>query len=420
MQYYFRQIDLATLEDTGLSGFAKREVQSKTYGKNELKVSLLWFKNNTQEFIFITIDTLYIPKEVSSPIYTFFSQNFALKEEQIIFNASHTHSAPAIEKLFDKKAINNSKYISYIIETILNLCNAKELVFQEGEFFYSYDTLPRNMIISRRRIGRDIRSFFLKKKMLMLPHTSKKIDESLTLFGIKDKREAIKVLVYSFSCHPVFNKNMETSSDFIGKISSSLKDDLGIKTMFLQGFLGDIRPAFTTKKINEVQGIQKLKLLFNQEVFKSYDISHFNLFTQTISQKILKKTFLYNSTRYENDKIKYIKKEYIIYSQSAKSQKQFFVKYAMINQILFISIPAEVTSSYALNIREAFPQQILLLLGLADGIIGYLPFYDEVEEGGYEVNSALNYGWDTIMDKTSLKDFYTKIIVDIEQFIGAK
>ena len=418
MEYYFQEEILPTVKNPKLSGSAKREENAKYCGEEALKVSCLWLKSQEKEVLFISVDTLYIPKSVSLPLYAFFAKEYGLSSAQITFSATHTHSAPAIEKVFDKEAIHHEAYILEIIQIVCNICAKDKRNFTQGKVTFIQDSLPNNTIISRRKVGRDIRHFFLKKKMLMLPNPQQEIDRSVSILSLQNAKGELEVIVYNFACHPVFNKNSQTSSDFVGKISGILKDRLGVKSMFLQAFQGDIRPDFSTNKLLEAQGINKIKLFFNQAVFKTYTYEYFNIFSSKIAQKIIKS--LDNKNAKEKIPLDYLEKEYTLCSRSQKVQHDFYIKYILLDTVLLISIPAEVTSAYALELKKAFPLQEIMFLGLADGIIGYLPFYKEIEEGGYEVNSATNYIWDSPLDTQSLNTFYSTMLKDIQVFLGSR
>ena len=414
MKYFFKQIALKP-KAQNLSGFAKREVSSQTLGIESLHLSILWLKYEDDNIVFIALDSLYIPTAMALPTYKLLEKLFNLKPHQVIFNASHTHSAPAIEEIFDK--VVDVAYIEYLNKSIESIFS-KKLHFEEGFLDIQSLKLEKNLFISRRQKGRDIRRFFLKEKMLLLPNIEKEIDRNLKLFILFDRQRDIKLIVYSFACHPVFNKNEDISSDFIGQISQYLEDSLGVKSIFLQGFLGDIRPAYITSDKSKVNSINKLKLLFNKSVFRPYDKSYFDFFTQSIAQEIIKYTkqkFL--EYKQEEKSFKSISHFYDLTSSTGLSMRRFEIKYLVLEKYLFISIPAEVTSAYALHISKTFPHINFIFLGLSDTIIGYLPFYEEASEGGYEVHSAPNYAWDSALSQISLKNFYQQMLEDIASLI---
>ena len=123
MQFFYKRLRLDYIPiELNLSGFTSR-TDNKRLGLSDLSVSVIWLKNASpnSNLIFISIDTLYIPLEISNPIYMYLMENYHVTKDQIVFNATHTHSAPALEKRFRfNKKIDNS-YIAFIINEILGI-----------------------------------------------------------------------------------------------------------------------------------------------------------------------------------------------------------------------------------------------------------------------------------------------------------
>lgn len=418
LQYFFKKIPLTLpTSNIHLSGFYRERKTIEHLGLDELYIRILWIKQSSSSVVLISIDTLYISEEISKPIYQHMKEHYQISEDQIIFNATHTHSAPGIEKIFDKQNVD-IQYMNYICQTILTVFKEETLNFIEGHISFHSKKISNDLLVSRRKVGRDIKSFFTKKKMLMLPNHNNIIDNELRLFYIFDTNDNLKMTIYNFSCHPVFNTSNNISSDYIGKISQNIKEDLQAESIFLQGFLGDIRPNFTTKKLSDLNIINKFKLLFNKEVFRKFNKDDFNYFTSSLSQDIITACDSIKQNKFDvGNQLKTFKTNYTLESNSANTKKQFDIKFVLINNNIVISIPAEVTSRYKIELSKQFHQFNIIPLGLADGIIGYLPFHDEASAGGYEVESAVNYGWDTFISQRSLENFYIALVTDISSFI---
>ena len=403
--------------DFELSGFSTRSM-APLLGENKLKIDVLWIKKNDSNIIFISIDTLYIPKKIAEPIYIFLKNTFNIDEKDVIFNATHTHSSPAIEENFYNSIINND-LILYFIKIIKEIFNTSIACFQYGHIAYKTITLKEKIWVSRRKIGRDVKKFLLKKTIIMRPNHDLKVDNKIRLMLIYDQEIRLNKILYNFSCHPVFNTNKMISSDFKGEIGRLIKEKLGIESFFLQGFSGDIRPNFTASKYSGLNFKNRIKVLFNGEIFKEFDKSDFNHFCGVITEEIINSIDAENV--FEEHEFSSIKKTYKINSVSGKNEKQFVIKLATQGNNFFLSIPAEVNSKYILELSRRFVHLNIFPLGLADNIISYLPYYSEIDDGGYEVTSATNYnGWDEHICKKSLKKFYMELESDIASIINER
>jgi neutral ceramidase len=416
MQYYFKSIPIdGCPEALNLSGFGRRSMK-KRLGLGSLTVSVLWLKfdEDSDDQVYISVDTLYIPLKISTPIYKYLRKKYQFSPCQIIFNASHTHSAPALEELFAPNEYVDSKYVEYVLERLLSIFQeVKKNSFLNGIISFKQIDVPSCLTISRRKIGFDVRSFYLKKKMIMLPNSKNKIDDKIRLFIIYDHLKKIDIVLYNLSCHPVFDDGYQVSSDFIGVINNYLFKEKNIKGMFLQGFLGDIRPNFTTRNLLKVSLVNKTKIIMNGDVFKPFAKSDINVFCSKISKGIIGSCYEKSDLVTDNLSSNTFQKEYSLASDTGMIVKKLIVKILVVNNLVVISIPAEVTSRYYVELSILFPKCIIMPLSNADGVLGYLPFYKEVLEGGYEIESSLNYGWDSKISYDSLRSFFKALILDL-------
>ena len=188
-------------------------------------------------------------------------------------------------------------------------------------------------------------------------------------------------------------------------------------SLFTQGFSGDVRPYSVSKNIFKNGLIGFLKILFNGPIFIHSSNNYFKKFCFVISQQIIIALNSKKSTNvlFKNASFHLFKYELI--SSTRYVRKEIIVKYHILGNLLFISISAEVSSKYYLAIKNEFPNIEIIPMGLSDNLIGYLPYPSEVDEGGYEVTSAVNYGWDSIISKNSIELFFTNLIRDIKTSI---
>lgn len=417
MKYYSlsKELDFKKFNSLVLSGFSYR-TETERLGLNQLMINVCWFKlTDNEHFLIISMDLLYIPKRIAFQIYDFLFKKFNLSKNKIFFNASHTHSAPGVEEKFDKNI--NNEIVEYIVNEIKTLfCNVQFI-----ECDIQLITLQTSQLhwISRRKIGRNIRKLFVTKETIMLPNANKAIDDKIRLILIYDTANIIKEMIINFSCHPVFNVNNEISSDFIGVITNNIEKELNIKCTYLQGFSGDIRPNITVKSYKNLTLIDKLKLFFNKEIFKKSDRSNFIKFCDSVTKDILNFKNI-NRVNSEDKVLELNSFDFELFSQTGNTSKTMTTKIIRFNNFLFVSIPAEVNSRYYVELSNRYPSFSVFPLGLAEDIIGYLPYYTECDEFGYEVNSSINYNWDSIIDKNSLKKYFDTLVNCLDQTITSK
>ncbi|MFC1770982.1 hypothetical protein ACFLZV_03750 [Candidatus Margulisiibacteriota bacterium] len=399
-----------------LAGFGKRKNTEITFGPKELYLKILWVKSNSN-LIVISIDALYFPRTIAQNVIRYLANTYQIAKKNIVFNATHTHSAPSTDlNVFGQI---NKEYLDEInIKTIqgLDFCWHN---FKKGHLEFDELSLPNKLFVKRRKLGRDIRKLFLQKKILMLPNHNRETDNNIRSIKIYDNEKKLCLIVYNFSCHPVFDFALSISSDCIGTISNAIEDQLQVQSIFLQGFAGDIRPNYTATSVKITNIKDYLKLIFNKEIFIDYDDSFYNYFCNNISTCLIQNA----SEKNKNPQIPAINIKLKSFTANFSSitgeiQKNIEINLILIKNNLFISLPAEVNSYYYDLLKNKFPDLRIYPLGYAPGMIGYLPGAEEVDEGGYEIYSYTNYGWDSNISKKSIEYFSVKLISEIKQLIS--
>lgn len=87
----------SSYDKKSLSGFSVRSNKSTHLGDENLYISVTWLKDtSSKNIIVISMDTLYIDETLASEVCAYLKNNYKIDRSQVIFNASHTHSAPSI------------------------------------------------------------------------------------------------------------------------------------------------------------------------------------------------------------------------------------------------------------------------------------------------------------------------------------
>lgn len=408
--YFKKQINPES-EPYHLVGFGKtREPREEFFGQPELWLKICWLTGDqATQLVFITLDTLYFSKNFTTELYDTFFIKYGLKQEQIIFNASHTHSAPNISvPSWDEINIRYSQQVKERIYEGMDHCSK---TLEEGAISCQEIQLSDPLFINRRKKVFSLSSP-LKWKVKRLPNTKAEVDNAIRTFTLYNQSGKPEVVIYNVACHPVFNRNLNYSSDFVGVVSDKIEEHVPM-AMFLQGFSGDIRANYygnlDSKSIQTLFGkghhpryslVSVLRLLLNGKIFIPYTQKFFHWFANEISSTIIadyqsgeKTTRLRLSSHSFTFSLK---------SESGNTQREFMTAICKLNECAIIAIPAEVNSGYYLALKKQLGQTILFNVGCSYDMIGYLPMDTEVKDGGYEVESYANYGWDSRISEQSL------------------
>jgi hypothetical protein len=391
-----------------LAGFNKRNGSREPFGIKESKINIVWLKGEN-DIVFVSFDTLYFPEFLAQSIYSFFEEKFGISASCIHLIATHTHSAPSIES--NNFGLICNDYKDYLLNKVrCELLNIESYSFDCSLTYNIIDEVGGNYIGRRKEL-----SLPFYKKIFMSPNKKQNIDNKIRVINIYDHNNKLKGLIYNFSCHPVFAKNLVLSSDFPGMINHYIKSELCQFGVFLQGWCGDIRPNKCNKVYNPFKIKDFLKTLFMGEVFSTLTPEHLKSFSKSLYRRI--KPISVNNT---NKIGEFIHHSFTMNLDSDNGNtKSFNVKLSLLNRLLLINIPAEVLCSYYNLLSNTFVDVDIMPLGYSENMVGYLPSSEESQKGGYEVCSAVNYGWDSNISTTSIRYFEKKLITEIDKLLKA-
>ncbi len=418
VEYSYYKESITPANSLNLVGLPRRTNHKVTLGPNELFVKILWLRANTN-LIFISMDSLYFSRYIADNITKYAINKYSVDQECLIFNASHSHSAPCQDIEFFGHI--DESHLADIEDKILKGLDICYNNMKIGFIEFNHIECGENLFISRRKMGRDIKTLFIKKRIIRLPNKEKIVDNKIHIIRLYDDNGSLSVIVYNLSCHPVFNINGKISSDFVGYISNKLENRFCKQAIFLQGFSGDVRPNYTETRILKASCMDAIKLIFNEEVFIEYSEKHFHHFCNTVIECITK-ILMVNKSRINDDclqcKIHTRMYTETLESRTGKTKNKLIIKIIRILNNIFISIPAEVLSNYIVILTRQFPCINLFPLGYANGMIGYLPSAEEISEGGYEVATSYKYyGWDNRISEHSIRRFTDRMIVEISALL---
>jgi neutral ceramidase len=408
VKYSVVKINITPKSKYPLAGFGIRSNTNVKFGAEELNLSIVRLNCQMNDTVWVSMDTLYFPNELFKFISEVLFRMFSITQEKIIFNATHTHAAPNLfGELF---GTFNTEYLDFIKVNFLNNANVLSEL-RECKVSFWESQLPSGLVINRRKRLKGFFSYILRRNIVMQPNYA--VEKKFPLYGIDILGDDEKrILIYSFSCHPTFVNNMGISADFPGYVSRLLERDKYTSAVFMQGFCGDLRPEVISNFSSYFSFRKVVKKIIFQKTFRTAAPVDLARFSNVIADKILEpmngkpgELIESISTHYKHFSLKAISSDYF---------KDFRVGFCLINErIVVLSIPAEVLYGFFEFLTGSLPGVKIIPLGFAAGMIGYLPQESDIELGGYEVESAGNYGWPSTICPKSIACFKESLLSEI-------
>ena len=247
-----------------LSGYASRNKPS------EGKLHDIWAKalavedGQGQRFVLLSAEILGFSRAVAEAIAARAQQQYGLQREQLMLNATHTHSAPVIREnligAYDLDAEQSArineyaqqlqdKLIAVIGEALRDLSPAKiSCTHGTGSFAKN----RRQPSPSGMRIG---------------VNDSGPVDHDVPVLIIEATDGKLRGLVFGYACHntTLTDKHYEISGDYAGFAQAALESaHPGVTAMFVMGCGADINPFPRTTIENAQQNGASLAQVVEQ------------------------------------------------------------------------------------------------------------------------------------------------------------
>jgi len=239
MKYCFKKICINPIEPAYCVGFVVEKNKS-TKSIIDLYARVLRLKDNNEEIIICSIDSLYISYDVYQELNELVKQIYP--DALLLTCCTHTHYAPCLANQFPLLELDKVYFAQFKNEFIELI---KDMPLSEINGKVDYNWIPFNKVGSTR--------------------ISKKEDDEVYAgaLSIYNDKQRIGNIVF-YNCHPTEDVKDPSyfSSAYIGSCIKNLEEDHPDEFfMFLQGSDGDVSSRFTRKERSFNQSIEFGRLL---------------------------------------------------------------------------------------------------------------------------------------------------------------
>jgi hypothetical protein len=362
---------------------------------SELNVNTIILGLKKSLLIIVSLDLIWIDRIFSNKVQEWINLNYRGYNANLLLSATHSHSTPQISK----KILNSARPDNFYLEYLFNkVCKSIEKALDNLENCYAKFSVTnpkltvnrRKKILSPKFLKRGIFRSFIANR----PNYKVSCDDSLYSVWFYNQNDKETAVLLNFACHPSLCRDNAVSADFPGKVSDYLREKLSedLVVCFLQGFSGNVKANITTLSYLRFNGMANFlySLLFDRVHFdKNITTKQLNNFSLSIAKYALKR----NNEKQISPKLFFSSEKIQLPLQD--NNDNFIgieIFYFSIGENLGgIAIGGEVFNEYSSWVRSLsfLDSTELLTLGYCNDMVGYIPTYEAINEGGYEVDRAL-------------------------------
>lgn len=380
-----------------LSGFAARQ-QPATGIHDDICVRSIVLDDGNRRVAISSIEALGFDLEHIQRLRAGLAEE-AYKAEELVFCCSHTHGAPAVQRLRlcgtpSQEFVNS--LISSLIECVLEAGKAT----QECEVFIGS---------AKCELGWNRRGHH-PDNLQPGETASTETDHELVTLQFRAMDGQPISTIFNYACHAVIlgGDNRLITGDWPGEVSRRLEDSGSGLTLFVQGCCGDTNPRIrgsyeirdeaaemvtesVAKALENAQRVVKPSLEARiQEVTLPLQP---NPPDSELQARLVEINAKPTESRTYDDLRDLAWCSAVIAAKEAARQTELPIQVGEVNigAATIAWLPAEAFCSYGKKLKAARTQGKTLVAGYTNGNIGYLPTRAAYEKGGYEVASAYRY-----------------------------
>ncbi|NOZ23466.1 MAG: hypothetical protein GXP25_20515 [Planctomycetes bacterium] len=185
-----------------------------------------------------SFDLVYIDESLIKKARQSLSKKFGIAPMDMIFHATHTHSAPEPRRTSDQWNEKNTEYAKTLLpaldgaiaDAIASMKTCSVSCVEDAADFNVY----------RRR--------FKEGQMTMSPNYEVPVDKRVRGLVFTAKNGRRLGIIYTYNCHMNVCGDYEISADFAGWARAAIRRDLKCPSLYLQGCCGDVRPRMVNEE----------------------------------------------------------------------------------------------------------------------------------------------------------------------------
>lgn len=232
---------------------------------DDVYVKTVVLEDGKTKALIVATDLLFHDRSLNQWVKEYANKHYHVPEEHIVINHSHNHNAPSALGYDDAHV--SQEYEDFLRERLFRCIDRAFANTFEGEL--SHTSIEEYFLnVNRRRVMDD--GTIQNRPNPMGPKNS-----MVDILKVCDKKGRVRILIACYACHPAFYADlMEISAEYPGRLCHKLEDKYyGCTALFLQGFAGNIKTNINVRGDRFIHAtyddIDEMALLLQNKISKA-------------------------------------------------------------------------------------------------------------------------------------------------------
>ena len=345
-----------------------------------------------ERFVLVTTDLLGLTAKVSENVAERARKKYGLGRDRLMFNSSHTHCGPVIDRML-AVAYNLDPGQWSVIDAYTRELEDKLVSVIGGALG---DLRPARLSFGRSEAG-----FAKNRRTQFSPNGP--VDHDVPVLRVDDPAGKMRAVVFGYACHntTMSGEVCQLNGDYAGFCQAELrKSHPGAEAFFVAGCGADANPY--------PRGSEEAARAHGAELATAVDKALGNTFQPIggplrASFERVSLAFAPAPSREELERRLQDKNEYVarharemvaILDRDGKLPADYpypIQVWKFGKDLTWIALGGEVVVDYDLRLKKMFGSDRLWVSGYSNDVMGYIPSLRVLKEGGYEGGGAMIY-----------------------------
>jgi hypothetical protein len=356
------------------------------------------FEAGGQQVAFIQLDTLSVRWKTVETIRRRISETYGFPGQHVMVVATHNHAGPAVVNCGDAR--RDDAYLETLVEKVVAMFGAALANLTEAEVGF-HSLAEFELSYNRRVVMRDgtvqCQVTFDDPKAL---YVEGPIDPEMAVLAARKPNGELLGAVVNFACHPTHHgSDGVLSAGFPGVLAAEMKARGCPITLFLNGAAGNII-FFDVRHGNRGRSQEELGRLLADDVSRALEkMTYRTALTLSCRAKTISLPYraltedeirgtARGAQRFVDSAVYDREIPRVVERIRARGHEPAQVQVLRLDELCYAAVPAEYFVELGLRIKEqAYPRHALVV-GFANGMLGYVPHREAFRRGGYETTFA--------------------------------
>ncbi|MCC6538185.1 MAG: neutral/alkaline non-lysosomal ceramidase N-terminal domain-containing protein [Bryobacterales bacterium] len=384
-------VSITPTEPIWLAGYASRTKPHEGVRQNiYAKALALRESSSGPAAVVITLDLVSIRRAQAEPIAAEIQKRHGIPRDRILFNASHTHSAPILGDASSYVYHFGDKPEKYLAPI------ARYGEFARARILEAVDQALARMEPATLSFGQSFAGFAVNRRRVTNRNWPGPVDHDVPVLAVRNAAGAVRAILFGYACHNTVMGDDTVHGDYAGYAQAALEQrHPGAVALFVQGAGADQNPL-PRRKVEHLERYGATLADAVEEVLAAKPRAVAGPLKSAMEFPVLNfqpppaRAELEKQAASAND-LERRHAQRLLAAGKITDTVLYPVQAWSFGSFRLLALAGELVADYSVRFKNTYGHDALWVAGYSNDVFGYIPSLRVLREGGYEGGGAYQF-----------------------------